>query len=180
WSQAVSTLPACSNSISCVGLRDIFFVLLRSYFFRKYNMMLFNCFVLVLIAVEIRAAAIAFENAEDEMYPVILAQVREKRSPFPGRAMMFHGYFGHPHNGYGTHNGRSYDPQGAMTAFAAGDSVSAGSSYYGHGGGYDCSNCGVQKPSNGNDKNGNGFGGGYGGGYGGGFGGHRGHGGFGA
>lgn len=101
--------------------------------------------------------------------PITEAQIREKRSAFPGRAMMIHGYFGsggHPyHNpvalqhGYDRHSGRSYDPQRALTAYAAGDTVSAGSSYYGGGGGLPCRNCnGANKPDNGNKKNGNGNG----------------------
>ena len=46
-----------------------------------------------------------------------------------------------------------------MTAFAAGNTVSAGSSYYGAGGDRDCRNCDrAKKPANGNGtkKNGNG------------------------
>lgn len=83
---------------------------------------------------------------------------------------MIHGYFGnggHPyHNpvtlqhGYDRHNGRSYDPQKALTAFAAGDTVSAGSSYYGGGGSRHCRDCnGASKPGNGKGNahsNGNG------------------------
>ena len=59
---------------------------------------------------------------------------------------MFHGYFGsgghqsYPnpvtsHHGYDNHNNRPYDPQGSMTAFASGNTISTGSSYYGGGGG---------------------------------------------
>lgn len=117
---------------------------------------------------------VEFSIAADVVYwssPVAVAQLRAKRSAYPGRAMMFHGYFGNgghpysnpmtPHEGYGRHNGRSYNPQGAMTAFAAGDSVSAGSAYYGNGGGFVCRNCnGAKKPSNvnGSKKKGNGHG----------------------
>ncbi|XP_069675247.1 uncharacterized protein [Periplaneta americana] len=144
-------------------------------------MLLVKCLAFLLVVVAARAASIPLDDDSDMIYlgsPVILTQVREKRSAYPGRAMMFHGYFGsagHPyHNAppqqsYDRHNGRSYDPQGAMTAFAAGDAVSAGSSYYGGGGGggYDCSNCnGAKKPApangNGNGhKNGNGNGNGH-------------------
>ena len=92
--------------------------------------------------------------------------------------MMFHGYFGnggnHPYtnpvtsrHGYDSHNNRPYDPQGSMTAFAAGNTISTGSSYYGGGGnsggggggGLECRNCGsAKKPANdnGTKKNGNG------------------------
>jgi len=92
--------------------------------------------------------------------------------------MMFHGYFGNgghkaypnpvtSHHGYANHNNRPYDPQGSMTAFAAGNTISTGSSYYGgggggrggRGGGLDCRNCeSANKPPNGNGtkKNGNG------------------------
>ena len=90
---------------------------------------------------------------------------------------MIHGYFGNRghhaypnpetyHRGYESHNNRPYDPQGSMTAFAAGNTISTGSSYYGGrggggggGGGLDCRNCeSAKKPANGNGtkKNGNG------------------------
>jgi hypothetical protein len=100
--------------------------------------------------------------------PITEAQIREERSVYPGRAMMFHGYLGSAgqpyhnpvtlHHGYDKHNGRSYNPQQTMTAFAAGDTVSAGSSYYGGGGGLPCRNCnGANKHANGNGySNGNG------------------------
>jgi hypothetical protein len=82
--------------------------------------------------------------------------------------MMFHGYFrngGHhpyPNHGYDSYNNRPNDPQGSMTAFAAGNTISTGSSYYGGGGGgggLACRNCNsAKKPANGNGtkKNGNG------------------------
>jgi hypothetical protein len=96
--------------------------------------------------------------------PVIVAQEREKRSAFPGRAMMFHGYFGnggHPYRYPVTsHDGRSHDPQGAMSAFAEGDSISAGSAYYGGRRAADCRNCnGAKKPANvnGNKRRENGY-----------------------
>jgi hypothetical protein len=93
--------------------------------------------------------------------------------------MMFHGYFGNggrhaypnpvtSHHSYDNHNNRPYDPHGSMTAFAAGNTISTGSSYYGGGngggggggggGGLDCRNCeSAKKPVNGNGtkKNGN-------------------------
>lgn len=84
---------------------------------------------------------------------------------------MIHGYFrngGHhpyPSHGYDSHSYRPYDPQGSMTAFAAGNTISTGSSYYGGGGGVGggggntCRNCdSANKPVNGNGtkKNGNG------------------------
>jgi len=108
--------------------------------------------------------------------PVEVPPLRPKRSAFPSRAMMFHGYFGsggrHPypnpvtsHHGYDSHNNRPYDPQGSMTAFAAGNTISTGSSYYGGSGGggggsgLDCRNCdSAKKPANGNGpSNGNGL-----------------------
>lgn len=105
--------------------------------------------------------------------PVEVAEIRQRRSAIPGRAMMFHGYFGsgghHPyhnpaasHHGYDTHRNGPYDPQGSMTAFAAGNTISTGSSYYGgggSGGGLNCRNCDRAKTpfsGNGNKRNGNG------------------------
>ena len=110
----------------------------------------------------------------DSLYvssPAKVTEVRHKRSAFPGRAMMFHGYFGsgghHPYHNpvtsrhdYDSHNARPYDPRGSTTAFTAGNTVSAESSYHGGGGGgRDCRECeGAKKPANGDDnkKNGNG------------------------
>ncbi|XP_021931224.1 uncharacterized protein LOC110835378 isoform X2 [Zootermopsis nevadensis] len=133
--------------------------------------MLIKCLLLALLAIiATRALSLPQEDDSDMVYlssPIIM--VREKRSAYPGRAMMFHGYFGNgghpyrnpatPHEGYDRHNGRSYDPQGTMTAFASGDTVSTGSAYYGNRGGSDCRHCnGAKKPddANGNKKKGNG------------------------
>ncbi|KAJ8884927.1 hypothetical protein PR048_011123 [Dryococelus australis] len=59
--------------------------------------------------------------------------LRLRRTAIPTRAIMYSGYFGAP-RGYNYNppfHARNYEPQGAMTAFAAGNSVST-RSYYGN------------------------------------------------
>nr|CAD7434382.1 unnamed protein product [Timema monikensis] len=82
-------------------------------------------------------------------------ETTKKRTTNPTRAIMYSGYFGSP-QGYHynpPYPGNTYDPQGAMTSFAEGNTVSARSYYgneyqpsntYPH-----CGNCGYQQPSNG-------------------------------
>ncbi|XP_049780097.1 translation initiation factor IF-2 [Schistocerca cancellata] len=70
---------------------------------------------------------------------VVAATAPLQSLAFPQRAMMFSGYFGRPvpaqyyprtygRPGFVT---RGYEPQGAMSAFAAGNTVAAGSGFYG-------------------------------------------------
>nr|CAD7260909.1 unnamed protein product [Timema shepardi] len=116
-----------------------------------------SCVLVVVIITASVAETLPINNADLRYIgkPVIISEVRQKRTTNPARAIMYSGYFGSP-QGYHynpPYQGNTYDPQGAMASFAEGNTVSARSYYgneyqpsntYPH-----CGNCGYPQPSNG-------------------------------